>query len=261
MVIVDISLLSGFQPDEMDLAQLQEVPDQYINHWEIQGQQLLLYFDQAPESGRECVAFRAKQVVSVGKLQPASATVYDFYEPSQRCSIFYGAPNKPQYVSALCSDDVCQCAEGACPRLKRTLEDAITEENRMNFACYSPRVQYAFLVRVERETQESAFRVYEVKIKEPLQFTADSRIETGQIRRFVVRAACKTRLAAGKEYLLMGHDGETRDSNERPQYLLDKNSWIEEQPDPRRCKATQYRNTCQELQSFTTSFGINGCRI
>ncbi|KAK9405721.1 complement C4-like [Crotalus adamanteus] len=261
MVIVDISLLSGFQPDEMDLAQLQEVPDQYINHWEIQGQQLLLYFDQAPESGRECVAFRAKQVVSVGKLQPASATVYDFYEPSQRCSIFYGAPNKPQYVSALCSDDVCQCAEGACPRLKRTLEDAITEENRMNFACYSPRVQYAFLVRVERESQESAFRVYEVKIKEPLQFTADSRIEAGQIRRFVVRAACKTRLAAGKEYLLMGHDGETRDSNERPQYLLDKNSWIEEQPDPRRCKATQYRNTCQELQSFTTSFGINGCRI
>ncbi|KAM3845952.1 complement C4-B-like [Vipera latastei] len=261
MVVLDISLLSGFQPDEMDLAQLQEVPDQYINHWEIQGQQLLLYFDQAPESGRECIAFRAKQVVSVGKLQPASATVYDFYEPNQRCSIFYGAPNKPQYVSALCSDDVCQCAEGACPRLKRTLEDAITEANRMNFACYSPRVHYAFLVRVERESQESAFRVYEAKIKDLLQFTADSRIEVGQIRRFVVRAACKTRLAAGKEYLLMGHDGETRDSDERPQYLLDKNSWIEEQPDPRRCKATQYRNTCWQLQSFTTSFGINGCRI
>uniref|UniRef100_A0A8C5RXT5 Complement C4 gamma chain n=1 Tax=Laticauda laticaudata TaxID=8630 RepID=A0A8C5RXT5_LATLA len=261
MVIVDISLLSGFQPDEVDLAQLQEVPDQYINHWEIQGQRLLLYFDQAPQSGRECVAFRAKQIVSVGKLQPASATVYDFYEPHQRCSIFYGAPNKPQYVSALCSDDVCQCAEGACPRLKRTLEDAITEETRMNFACYSPRVHYVFLVRVERESQESAFRVYEIKIKEALQFTADSRIKIGQIRRFVVRAACKTRLAAGKEYLLMGRDGETRDSNDRPQYLLDKNSWIEELPDPRRCKATQYRNTCSHLESFTTSFGINGCRI
>ncbi|XP_058027708.1 complement C4-like [Ahaetulla prasina] len=261
MVIVDITLLSGFQPDEVDLAQLQEVPDQYINHWEIQGQRLLLYFDQAPQSGRECIAFRAKQIVSVGKLQPASATIYDFYEPHQRCSIFYGAPNKPQYVSALCSDDVCQCAEGACPRLKRTLEDAITEEKRMNFACYSPRVHYAFLVRVERESQESAFRVYEVKIKEALQFTTDSRIEVDQIRRFVVRAACKTRLAASKEYLLMGRDGETRDSNNRPQYLLDKNSWIEEIPDPRRCKATQYRNTCSRLESFTTSFGINGCRI
>uniref|UniRef100_A0A670Z8J5 Netrin module non-TIMP type domain-containing protein n=1 Tax=Pseudonaja textilis TaxID=8673 RepID=A0A670Z8J5_PSETE len=86
-------------------------------------------------------------------------------------------------------------------------------------------------------------------------------IKVGQIRRFVVRAACKTRLAAGKEYLLMGRDGETRDSNDRPQYLLDKNSWIEELPDPRRCKATQYRNTCSHLESFTTSFGINGCRI
>ncbi|XP_013918016.1 PREDICTED: complement C4-like [Thamnophis sirtalis] len=261
MVIVDISLLSGFQPDEVDLVQLQEVPDQYINHWETQGQRLLLYFDQAPQTGRECIAFRAKQVVSVGKLQPASATVYDFYEPHQRCSIFYGAPNKPQYVSALCSEDVCQCAEGACPRLKRTLEDAITEENRMNFACYSPRVHYAFLVRVERESRESAFRVYDVKIKAPLQFTTDSRIEIGQIRRFVVREACKTRLAAGKEYLLMGRDGETRDSDNRPQYLLDKNSWIEELPDLRRCKATQYRNTCSHLESFTTSFVINGCRI
>uniref|UniRef100_A0A7N5JXJ5 NTR domain-containing protein n=1 Tax=Ailuropoda melanoleuca TaxID=9646 RepID=A0A7N5JXJ5_AILME len=131
----------------------------------------------------------------------------------------------------------------------------------MNFACYSPRVHYAFLVRVQRESQESAFRVYEVKIKEPLQFTTDSRIAVEQIRRFVVRAACKTRLAAGKEYLLMGRDGETRDSNDRPQYLLDKNSWIEELPDSRRCKATQYRNTCGQLESFTTSFGINGCRI
>ncbi|XP_070600137.1 complement C4-B-like [Erythrolamprus reginae] len=261
MVIVDISLLSGFQPDELDLAQLQEVPDQYINHWETQGQRLILYFDQAPQSGRECISFRAKQVVSVGKLQPASATIYDFYEPNQRCSIFYGAPNKPQYVSALCSEDVCQCAEGACPRLKHMLEDKITEENRMNFACYSPRVHYAFLVQVQRESQESAFRVYEVKIKEPLQFTSDSRIEVDQIRRFVVRSACKTRLAAGKEYLLMGRDGETRDSNDRPQYLLDKNSWIEQLPDPRRCKATQYRNTCAQLDSFTTSFGINGCRI
>ncbi|XP_063152237.1 complement C4-like [Candoia aspera] len=261
MVIADISLLSGFQPDEGDLSQLEDGPEQYINHWEIQGQRLLLYFDQVPDSGRECIAFKAKQLVSVGKLQPASATIYDFYEPSQRCSIFYGAPNKPQYVSALCSDDVCQCAEGACPRLKHTLEGAITEETRMNFACYSPRTHYAFLVRVERESQESAFRVYEVKILELLQFTMDVGVGINQIRRFVVRAACRTRLAAGKEYLLMGQDGETRDSNDRPQYLLDKNSWIEEIPDQRRCKATQYRNSCSHLQSFTSSFVANGCHI
>nr|XP_060616241.1 complement C4-like [Anolis sagrei ordinatus] len=261
MVIVDITLLSGFQPDEGDLNQLRDVPDRYISHWELQGRRLMLYIDSVPESERECLAFKAKQTVSVGKLQPASATIYDFYEPDQRCNIFYGAPNKPQYVSALCSDDVCQCAEGACPRLKRTVGDGITEDSRMEFACYSPRVQYAFRARVERESQESAFRIYEVTILEPLYFTADSGIAIDATRRFVVRAACRTRLAPGGQYLLMGRDGETRDSEGRPQYLLDKDSWVEELPLPRMCGATRNRNACSQLQSFLSSFAENGCRV
>ncbi|XP_061475534.1 complement C4-like [Rhineura floridana] len=261
MVIVDITLLSGFQPDEDYLEELRTLPDQYISHWEIQGRRLLLYFDSVPVSGRECVSFTAKQLMPVGKLQPASATIYDFYEPDKRCSIFYGAPNKSQFVSALCSEDVCQCAEGACPRLNRTLENAITEDTRMEFACYSPRVHYGFRVRVERESHESAFRVYEATILESLQYTADTGISANQVRRFVVRAACRTRLATGNEYLLMGRDGETRDAEGRPQYLLDMNSWVEELPQPQRCRATQHRNTCSELQSFTKSFAESGCRV
>uniref|UniRef100_A0A670ZB43 Anaphylatoxin-like domain-containing protein n=1 Tax=Pseudonaja textilis TaxID=8673 RepID=A0A670ZB43_PSETE len=49
---------------------------------------------------------------SVGLLVSCSSDYSTFPLLDQRCSIFYGAPNKPQYVSALCSDDVCQCAEG-----------------------------------------------------------------------------------------------------------------------------------------------------
>ncbi|XP_053147352.1 complement C4-like isoform X2 [Hemicordylus capensis] len=261
MVIVDITMLSGFQPDKDDLDKLKDLADKYISHWELQGPRLLLYIDSVPATERECIEFAAKQLVAVGKLQPASATLYDFYEPDKRCSIFYGAPNKDQYVSALCSDDVCQCAEGACPRLKRTLDEAITEEDRMQFACYEPRVHYAFQVRVERESKESAFRVYEATILEPLQFTADIGISQNQTRRFVVRAACRTRLAAGSKYLLMGRDGETRDSEDRPQYLLDRNSWVEEIPKAQRCRATQHRNTCLQFKSFTTAFAENGCRV
>uniref|UniRef100_A0ABM5FGV4 Complement C4-B-like n=1 Tax=Pogona vitticeps TaxID=103695 RepID=A0ABM5FGV4_9SAUR len=261
MVIVDITLLSGFQPDEGDLNQLRDVPERYISHWEIQGRRLLLYIDSVPESDRECLAFKARQMVPVGKLQPASATIYDFYEPGQRCSIFYGAPNKPEYVSALCSGDVCQCAEGACPRSKRTLDDAITEEARMSFACYKPRVHYAFRVQVERESQESAFRVYDVTILEPLQFTSDTTVSIKQVRRFVVRAACRTRLAVGGTYLLMGRDGETHDAEGRLQYLLDKDSWVEELPLQKLCAATRNRNTCSQLQDFLRSFAESGCRV
>ncbi|XP_054834873.1 complement C4-like [Eublepharis macularius] len=261
MVVADITMLSGFQPDQDDLEKLRDLADQYISHWEIHGHRLLLYFDTVPGTGRECISFGAKQLVPVGKLQPASASLYDFYEPEKRCNIFYGIHNKDQFVSALCSDDVCQCAEGACPRLKRPLEASITEGDRMQFACYSPRVHYAFRVRAERESQESAFRVYEVTVLEPLQFTADMGISVNQTRRFVVRAACRTRLAPNSEYLLMGRDGETRDPQGRPQYLLDLNSWVEEMPLPANCRATKNRNKCISLQDFITAFTENGCRV
>ncbi|XP_077186912.1 complement C4-B-like [Paroedura picta] len=261
MVIADITMLSGFQPDQDDLDKLRDLADQYISHWEIQGQRLLLYFDTVPGSGQECISFGAKQLVPVGKLQPTSASLYDFYEPEKRCSIFYGIQNKDQFVSALCSEDVCQCAEGACPRLKRTLQERITEDTRMQFACYDPRVHYAYRVRVESESQESAFRVYKVTVLEPLQFTADITVSTDQTRRFVVRAACRTRLAPNKEYLLMGRDGETRDSESRPQYLLDMNTWAEELPDSKDCKATRNRNRCHGLQGFMSAFAENGCRV
>ncbi|XP_060093798.1 complement C4-like [Heteronotia binoei] len=261
MVVADITMLSGFQPDQDDLDKLRDLADRYISHWEIQGQRLLLYFDTVPESGQECISFGAKQLVPVGKLQPTSASLYDFYEPEKRCSIFYSVQNRDQFVSALCSDDVCQCAEGACPRLKRTLQEPITEDTRMQFACYSPRVHYAFRVQVESESQESAFRVYRVKILEPLQFTADMGVSTDQTRRFVVRAACRTRLDPNKEYLLMGRDGETRDSDGRPQYLLDMNTWAEELPLSKDCKATRNRNKCIGLQDFMSAFAENGCRV
>ncbi|KAL8213241.1 UNVERIFIED_CONTAM: hypothetical protein K2H54_061636, partial [Gekko kuhli] len=45
MVIADITMLSGFQPDQDDLDKLRDLADQYISHWEMQGQRLLLYFD------------------------------------------------------------------------------------------------------------------------------------------------------------------------------------------------------------------------
>uniref|UniRef100_A0ACB8FQE3 Uncharacterized protein n=1 Tax=Sphaerodactylus townsendi TaxID=933632 RepID=A0ACB8FQE3_9SAUR len=119
----------------------------------------------------------------------------------------------------------------------------------------------AFQARVERESQESAFRVYDVTILEPLQFTADTGVSANQTRRFVVRAACRTRLTQNQEYLLMGRDGETRDSEGRPQYLLDLNTWVEELPEPKRCGATKNRNRCIDLRDFMSGFAENGCRI
>ncbi|KAJ7303379.1 hypothetical protein JRQ81_012341, partial [Phrynocephalus forsythii] len=246
MVIVDITLLSGFQPDEGDLNQVSRFGGERARPF--------------PRRGLE-PAFPTVRTPHL--LSPFLTGINSLllFSRTQRCSIFYGAPNSAEYVSALCSGDVCQCAEGACPRMKRTLDDAVTEDARRSFACYKPRVHYAYRVQVERESQESAFRVYDITVLEPLQFISDMTISVKQSRRFVVRAACRTRLAVGSTYLLMGRDGETRDAEDRPQYLLDKDSWVEELPLPKLCDATRHRNICAQLQDFTRSFAESGCRV
>uniref|UniRef100_A0A6Q2X2Z7 Anaphylatoxin-like domain-containing protein n=1 Tax=Esox lucius TaxID=8010 RepID=A0A6Q2X2Z7_ESOLU len=109
MAIADITLLSGFQAQTEDLDKLKAMPEQYISHYELSHDKVLMYFNKIEPD--DCIAFRAKQSVPVGLLQPAPASIYDYYEPDRKCTIFYAAPKQSKMVSALCDADVCQCAE------------------------------------------------------------------------------------------------------------------------------------------------------
>ncbi|XP_075411531.1 complement C4-A-like [Tenrec ecaudatus] len=262
MAIADITLLSGFHALRADLEKLTSLSDRYVSHFETQGPHILLYFDSVPTS-KECVGFGAVQEVAVGLVQPASATLYDYYNPEHKCSVFYGAPSKSKLLSKLCSGDVCQCAEGKCPRQRRALERGQQEEEgyRMKFACYYPRVEYGFQVKILREDSRAAFRLFEAKIIQVLHFTKDAKATIGQTRNFLVRASCRLRLEPGKEYLIMGLDGVTRDLKEDPQYLLDSNSWIEEMPSERLCQSTRQRAACVQLSNFLQEYSTQGCQV
>jgi len=172
MAIADITLLSGFSALRADLEKLASLSDRYVSHFETEGPHVLLYFDSVPTS-RECVGFGAMQEVAVGLVQPASAALYDYYNPEHKCSVFYGAPTKSKLLSTLCSADVCQCAEGKCPRQRRALERGLQDEAgyRMKFACYYPRVHYGFQVKVLREDGRAAFRLFETRITQVLHFS------------------------------------------------------------------------------------------
>uniref|UniRef100_A0A2R9AWA5 Uncharacterized protein n=1 Tax=Pan paniscus TaxID=9597 RepID=A0A2R9AWA5_PANPA len=223
---------------------------------------LLPTLGQVPTS-RECVGFEAVQEVPVGLVQPASATLYDYYNPERRCSVFYGAPSKSRLLATLCSAEVCQCAEGKCPRQRRALERGLQDEDgyRMKFACYYPRVEYGFQVKVLREDSRAAFRLFETKITQVLHFTKDVKATANQMRNFLVRASCRLRLEPGKEYLIMGLDGATYDLEGHPQYLLDSNSWIEEMPSERLCRSTRQRAACAQLNDFLQEYGTQGCQV
>ncbi|XP_069420438.1 complement C4 isoform X2 [Ovis canadensis] len=262
MAIADITLLSGFHALRADLEKLTSLSDRYVSHFETEGPHVLLYFDSVPTS-RECVGFGAVQEVPVGLVQPASAVLYDYYNPERKCSVFYGAPRKSKLLSTLCSADVCQCAEGKCPRQRRALErgQQDVEGYRMKFACYSPRVDYGFQVKVLREDSKAAFRLFETRITQVLHFTKDARATADQTRNFLVRASCRLQLEPGKEYLIMGLDGATYDLKGDPQYLLDSNSWIEEMPSERMCQSTRHRTPCAQLKSFLQAYGMQGCQV
>ncbi|XP_069800344.1 complement C4-B-like [Dendropsophus ebraccatus] len=258
MAIVDITMLSGFQPSTQDLDKLKGDLEDYISHYEIQGGRLIMYFNKVSQN-RECVTFEAVQTVKISPLQPASAILYDFYEPEIQCRVFYGGPDKPSLVSTLCTGDVCQCAEGSCPGRQRSLEPKGTK--RRDFACYTPRVVYGYRVNVVNTREEDAFIVYTVHIEEVLQRHSDEKISKGDTRYFYQRSSCKMRLTNNKEYLIMGQDGQTKDEKERMRYLLESSSWVEELAGPQVCKATRYRNACKEINNFMEDYRTNGCMV
>ncbi|XP_052020340.1 complement C4-A [Apodemus sylvaticus] len=262
MAIADITLLSGFHALRADLEKLTSLSDRYVSHFETDGPHVLLYFDSVPTT-RECVGFGALQEVAVGLVQPATAVLYDYYSPDHKCSVFYAAPTKSKLLSTLCSADVCQCAEGKCPRQRRSLERGVEDKDgyRMKFACYYPRVEYGFQVKVLREDGRAAFRLFETKITQVLHFTKDAKASTGQTRNFLVRSSCRLRLEPNKEYLIMGMDGVTTDLKGDPQYLLDSNSWIEEMPSERLCRSTRQRAACAQLKDFLQEYGSQGCQV
>ncbi|XP_045049056.2 complement C4-A isoform X2 [Desmodus rotundus] len=262
MAIADVTLLSGFHALRADLEKLTSLSDRYVSHFETEGPHVLLYFDSVP-TARECVGFGAVQEVAVGLVQPASAVLYDYYNPELKCSVFYGAPAKSKLLSTLCSADVCQCAEGKCPRQRRALERGLAEDYgyRMKFACYYPRVDYGFQVKVLREDSRAAFRLFETSVLQVLHFSKDAQATAGQTRNFLVRDSCRLHLEPGKEYLIMGLDGSTNDLKGQPQYLLDSNSWIEEMPSERLCRSTRQRAACAQLQDFLQEYGTQGCQV
>ncbi|CAM9109439.1 unnamed protein product, partial [Bubo scandiacus] len=190
MAVAEITLLSGFRPHRSDLDKLRDVVDRWISHYELSGTRLVIYLDQVPTE-RQCISFGATQEVAVGQLQPAMAAIYDYYEP------------------------------GACPRLRRP---PLALDDRLDFACYSPRVDYALVVRVLAQSEVGPFLAFEIEILEVL--LGGSPGGRGQA---LGRGSCPLRLRP-PAVPADGGDGTLTDAQGRPQFLLGPNSWVEEVP-------------------------------
>ncbi|GAB0180234.1 mitochondrial enolase superfamily member 1 [Grus japonensis] len=105
-------------------------------------------------------------------------------------------------------------------------------------------------VELLNRTQKNVFDYYEAKIHRILKASADESIQVGAHRQFLTRSTCKLNMITGKRYLLMGKDGQTVDCNNKMQYFLDAQAWVEKIPDDSECRATLHRQACAHLQDF-----------
>ncbi|XP_041797665.1 complement C4-B [Chelmon rostratus] len=263
MAIADITLLSGFEAVTEDLDKLKAGPEQYITHYEVSHGRVVIYFNELFES-EECIKFDAIQRVPIGLLQPAPAVFYDYYEPSKKCTVFYSAPQRSKVVSKLCSEDVCQCAERPCHKIRNTFQlqrgRRVTKSDRLQHACFFPVVDYAYVVEVFNVSMKSNFELYKMNVKEVLRSHGDILVRESSVRVFAKRRQCKGQLDLGKQYLIMGKDGSTTDSHGMMQYLLESNTWVEREPSPEECKKSAHRLACKEFIAFADEYKIDGCR-
>ncbi|XP_068026680.1 alpha-2-macroglobulin-like protein 1 isoform X2 [Melanerpes formicivorus] len=89
MAVIEARLPSGYIPDKTSVAELKK--QRLVKKVEVQPEQVTIYLDQLTQE-EEIFTFVAKQDVPVMNLQPATVTLYDYYETGDRVDVAYSAP-------------------------------------------------------------------------------------------------------------------------------------------------------------------------
>ncbi|XP_054252397.1 alpha-2-macroglobulin-like protein 1 [Indicator indicator] len=89
MAVIEAKLPSGYIPDKKSVVELRR--QKLVKKVEVQPEQVTIYLDQLTKE-KEIFTFIAKQDFPVRNLQPATVTLYDYYETGDRVDVAYSAP-------------------------------------------------------------------------------------------------------------------------------------------------------------------------
>uniref|UniRef100_A0A3Q2CWB6 Complement component c3b, tandem duplicate 2 n=1 Tax=Cyprinodon variegatus TaxID=28743 RepID=A0A3Q2CWB6_CYPVA len=186
MVVLDISLPTGFTPENSDLEMLSSSVDHYINNFQIVDNlsdrgSLIIHLFKVSHKEPEIVIFRLQQTFKVGLLQPSSVTVYEYYNPAFR------------EVLVL----ICDCC------VSKSEGEHFLNHEREIFACASLHHVWQVLVL---SLNQSYYDKYEMEITQVIKLGVESGVEVGQKRIFMSHGGCRERLnlKQGSQYLIMG---------------------------------------------------------
>ncbi|KAM6972513.1 complement C3-like [Aplochiton taeniatus] len=107
MSVLDIGLLTGFEPDIGDLDMLLKGDSRYIEKYEMSRVlsdrgSLIIHLDKVSHEQPEEISFRIHQRLKSRVLQPAAVSVYEYYE-QRRCVKFYHPESKDGQLLRSCA--------------------------------------------------------------------------------------------------------------------------------------------------------------
>ncbi|NP_001093490.1 complement component c3b, tandem duplicate 2 isoform 1 precursor [Danio rerio] len=288
MVILDIGLPTGFEPENSDLELLTNSVDRYINNFQVVDNlsdrgSLIIHLFKVSNKEAEIISFRLNQRFKVGLLQPSTVKVYQYYNKDKSCSRFYSPPEDKQQLDQICEGDVCRCSQGDCCVMK---EDSASfgKEQRNAAVCnglhhgeYFFGSNYSGLLFLSMNNFSSAYRVklisisqshyyqYEMEIVQVIKEGTEEGLNEKERRMFLSHASCRTRLnlREGQEYLVIGPITDVWNAgstvSNKYVYTLGKETWVERWPDESECGSTLQKK-CDELKSFAKKLIEDGCQ-
>ncbi|XP_036413136.1 complement C3-like [Colossoma macropomum] len=258
MTVLDISLLTGFIPDNRDLQKLMGT-DRHIQRFEMDKLSdrgsLIIYLKKVSNVVKERITFRMHKKLHVRLLQPARITVYEYNDKENHCVKFYDAAERINgMLRTICPTDVCSCAEMNCDLLKDP--EVPAEDKRTEEACQKDFVYKATLKDIKRSGLEDIYTFSVDVLKE-----GSDPVQPQDQRNFWAHSQCKDKLnlKVGKDYLIMGP--EPKKIEDSYHYLFGVWTWLEYWPTTR--ESHENKNNNREryngLESLKYYLHYTGC--
>eukprot|EP00117_Sycon_ciliatum_P025588 scpid10737/ scgid21208/ Complement C3; Complement C3 beta chain; Complement C3 alpha chain; C3a anaphylatoxin; Complement C3 gamma chain len=240
MVIVEITMLSGFTVDVKDLHRIVEEYGR-VRRAERHGQTVLIYLTSLKAGKAMTISLRLFRTALLGLLQPAAIKVYDYYNPGISCHKFYNLPTRNPMLSLLCHDQGCLCGAGECKRCPRAgiYSVASTVKGMAQVVCQN---DYAWRIKVlKRIALESGWVRFRIIIE--FRIKRGSRdVAAGDKFTFYRPAHCTCPdMERGASYLITGPDRGLK-------LMLDKDTSIE--------RWTKTRRFCRLRRLIRTKPGV-----
>ncbi|KAK5618649.1 hypothetical protein CRENBAI_014611 [Crenichthys baileyi] len=267
MSILDIGLPTGYTFNKNDLEALSKGRDRIIAQYEAnkalsEKGSLIIYLNTVSNRRPEEISFRIEREMKVGVLQPASVSVYEYYN-NKRCVKFYRPERRDGELLRLCENEGCFCAEENCSKQRK---EKISNEDRETKACESSqtsKIDFVYQVIVEDFFENYTTDSYTVRILQTLKKGTTDESPEGKFRTFLTYQHCREALDLNpsKSYLIMGSSSDIYKVGISYRYIIGETTWVEYWPTQEECQTEKYRPTCIGMESLQEQIQDFGCHL